>query len=480
MHTYSITAVRWSAVDQIIRALCQIASILIVTRLLSPQEFGLNALALAIVSIAGIFAELGLGALVIQRRDLDASLASSLYSAQLLAGGVVLAVVLALASAISEFFNNENLRPILRFMALGNFIYIVSTIPLALLERNLRFSTGAIARALANLLGLGVAILLASNGFGAWALAWQYVSTAAIFGLVVVMVAPIAPGPLHHMKNIYPDVRQFCVNLQVSSLLEVVHAQLGTILIGRYYGTGDLGLFNRATAVSQFAPSLAGSIAAQIALPLYSRAAADNVSFDKLLRRSVGVAMAVVAPISIGLALTASEVTSIVFGDRWTGAAELVAILALAGMFWPLNILLRQALLAQGLTSAYLAAESLKKAIGVGILLSCLSFGLGAIAVSVLLSNITSVLICWYYLRRFTATSIRKHAQVLAPICAAGLLMVAIAATIEYVFRINAVFLLLLKIGLCGAAYVGLLAALQNDSLKDVFRLVFRRMTKTA
>ena len=150
--------------------MASLAILAALSRLLTPVDFGVLAIAVVFVSAAQVLGHRSLGSAIVQRHDLGDRHVAAALALSAGAGGLLAGALWLLAPAIGRLFPEPALAPALGALSLTIAISGLSTVPEHLLRRRLRFRALAAAEFLSQVLGYGlVAIVLAAHGFSAWA-----------------------------------------------------------------------------------------------------------------------------------------------------------------------------------------------------------------------------------------------------------------------------------------------------------------------
>jgi O-antigen/teichoic acid export membrane protein len=109
-----VTALRWATLGHAVQRIFSWIATLIVIRLLSPDDYGLMAISMVLITIAGILNDLGLNAALIQKDRPEPHVAPRIYGAVLLLGGLAFVIVQAAAAPFAAFYDNPHIDPIAR------------------------------------------------------------------------------------------------------------------------------------------------------------------------------------------------------------------------------------------------------------------------------------------------------------------------------------------------------------------------------
>src|SRR5690606_35087050 len=177
----AIGGVLWSAVGTAMRVGMQLAAQIALARLLGPEPFGLFAVALVIIALSGLFAEVGLAYGLIQKPSVSRQDIRFAFTWQLLLGLLVMLAVLAGAGPIAGALDDVRAAGVLRALAPGILLSALAATPTMLLRRRMQFKWLQLSGAAAYALGyLGVGLPLALAGWQVGALVAAYLVHATV------------------------------------------------------------------------------------------------------------------------------------------------------------------------------------------------------------------------------------------------------------------------------------------------------------
>jgi O-antigen/teichoic acid export membrane protein len=297
---------------------------------------------------------------------------------------------------IATFYGQPEITPLMKVISLGTLILSIGSMPNILLTRKLEFRTLAKVGAIATAVSGSVAIGLAISGCGVWALALQYLVSAAVSTSLLWLWTPWRPAfklNFDAAKGLF-SASSYLILCQVTY---GVSSRLHTIIIGRFFGLTELGFYNRAEGMQQLPVGSLSGIIARVALPVFAAASGDTDRLRRGLKTSLTTVAFVTIPTMIGLSALAEPIITVLFGTPWMPAAHLLQVLALAGVFWPFHVLNVQALLAQG-HSKLLFKIDITKALAFVLVVACLApFGLYAIAWGQVIISALALIINSFY-----------------------------------------------------------------------------------
>ena len=312
-----------------LKLLISFASVVILARLLSPEDFGLLAATAPVVAFVGLLQSLGLQQAIVQRAELHGALLDQSFWLSLLSGLLAAVVVLASAPAVAAFYGDPRMVGILRWTSLALLFGVLGTVPSGLLARDLRFGVLAFADVASAAIGLVVAAALAWRGWGYWSLVAAPIATAATVLAIMWNSARWWPrrfkGPLDH------DLIVFGANLTGFNFVNFLSRNADNVLIGRFVGLDALGLYDRAYKLLLFPLQNVAWPLSRVMVPILSRVQAEPGRLRAIFVRVMWLLGAMMMPGIAAVTMTAAEVVDVLFGPRWAGVAPIFAWLGAAG-----------------------------------------------------------------------------------------------------------------------------------------------------
>ncbi len=325
----------FTAGAQAAKMVVQFLSVVILARLLAPEDFGLVASVGPIVAFVGLFQNLGLQQAVIQRPQIDQAQLNRVFWISTLAGLVCTVAVAALSPAVSAFYGDPRMTGITLAAALPLLFGSLAALPLALMNRHLQFGQLAINDVLTSVAGLVAAVAAAYAGLGYWALVIGPAVAAVVTLLAAWWATRWQPGK--------PDVKvdreilTFGANLTGFNLVNFFSRNLDNILIGKFSGPIELGFYDRAYKLLLFPLQNINQPLSRLMVPLLSRIQEDKPRFRDLYLRTNWLLAAITVPGIAALTIAAEPVVSILFGERWLPVAPIFAWLGIAGLMQPVS-----------------------------------------------------------------------------------------------------------------------------------------------
>lgn len=350
------TAIRGSAVTlagQLVRFGVQIAALIVLARLLNPQDFGLVAMVTAITGIAFILGDAGLSLAALQARELSPAQRSNLFWLNTAIGVALGLLVFALAEPIAAFYGEPALVPITRAIAVIFPISGLSAQFRAHVTRDLRFSVVARVDVAAQVGALGVAVVAAMAGGGYWAIVAQQVTAASVALLSFAALArwrPSLPSRGSGMRSLVT----FGANTMGVQLLNYASVNVPSVLLGFVAGPTVLGFYNRAHALFTMPMSQLAAPITRVVIPVLSTATSQQQKQAFLERGQLIISYSLVG-LFVLLAALADPLVVVILGQDWQPAVAILRVLAIGGAFQALAYVYYWAFVSEARTGVQLA-----------------------------------------------------------------------------------------------------------------------------
>ena len=349
---HSVRSGAITVTEQTIATGINMASTIVLARLLTPEDYGIVAMVTAITAFINLFRELGLSGATIQTRDITYDQVSKLFWINASLGAAITIIIAASGPALSWFYHKPQLTLVALGISLTSILHSLGTQHGALLARQLRFGTKAIVHISSLSAGLTVAIVLALAGGTYWALVANYVVTALWDTCGLWIASGFRPALPRRGIKVRHLVR-FGVNMAGAHIANYFHRNLDNVLIGRAWGAEQLGLYNKAYSLLMLPISNLRYPLNRVAFPVMSRLQNEPRAFRSYFTKYCALLSFLTMPIVTFLFVCSKQVILLLLGPRWVGAAELFSILALVSFVQPPATLLGTVQLSLGEAGRY-------------------------------------------------------------------------------------------------------------------------------
>jgi O-antigen/teichoic acid export membrane protein len=320
----------WKAFETIGAQAIFLVRLLVLARLLVPEDFGLMAIGMTAIGVFRAVTEFGLLPALVQRSSLDKEHYDAAWSAGLLRGFAVCALTALAAPLIASLFGEPRAIPIIQALSIVLLVEMVASIKLADLLRDMEFRPLAIvglAQALANTL----AAVAAAPSLGVWALVLGTLCGGLTRTALSYVVAPYRPSfrlSRHHFSQLIHFGRWIMIN----SWIVVIGGGLLRVIITRKLGVAELGLFFLASRLALLPAVVASQVVGQVAFPLFARIRASNKETRAAFQGLFSATIIIFVPACVLLIIAAPYIVEEVLGPRWQGTVPMIQLLAAASL----------------------------------------------------------------------------------------------------------------------------------------------------
>lgn len=323
-------ALGWSTLAQVLGRAGSFAVGIVLARLLTPEDFGLYAVALVAINLLIVANDLGVIAAVIRWQGDVREAAGTAATLSLLFSAALFAAVFAVAPVFARAMGSPSAANLVRVIAIALLIDGASAVPQAILVREFRNDRLALAELGGFLTGTPVTIAMAVLGAGPWSIVAGRVLGASAVAVIVVVSAPIRMWPSFD-RDVSRQLIRFGAPLALSAVVAQAVLNVDYIVVGRALGPVDLGIYLLAFNLSSWPASLVSTAVARVAFAGFSRLVEDHSRLAMAFPRSIGVALSILAPMVVVLAVLAPEVIEFLYGSKWLPAATPLRFLVLLG-----------------------------------------------------------------------------------------------------------------------------------------------------
>jgi O-antigen/teichoic acid export membrane protein len=324
-----------------------LASTLVMARLLSPADYGLMAMAMTLVGFVGFFNEVGIGAAIVQKKELGQAEVNGCFAFSIIASVVLFVTTALLSGPAASFFGNAKLQPMIAVLASAFIFGAVGTVPMAFLRKDMNFKAVAGINVVAVFVQAGMALALAFRGMGAWALVWSFIASSIVQSAGAFWLSSWRPRGAFGMRAAYGIV-VYGLHVTTTRIFWYMYSSADKVIIGKVLGDRALGIYDMAFSLATLPTSQVTTLATNVASPLFSKLQSDLPQLRSfILHITRGVAY-VTYPALIGMLVCSRELVAVLLGDKWSGMLVPFGALCVMGLIKSVDPLLSQVLIATG------------------------------------------------------------------------------------------------------------------------------------
>ena len=339
-------SVFWIVWSKGIGQVVSFVTVLLVARILSPGDYGLMALAGVWTGVVTLLSELGIGAAIIQFRDVDESELNACFWLTMAAATAGYALLYAAAPAIAAWFAAPLLTDVLRVVGLTLPLMAGRVVPDSLLRKRLAFDRLSQADVAAVALNVPIVLGLALAGAGVWALVAGTLTMTLVPGVWVFWYARWRPGVRVRGARL-PEMLRYSLATLGSRLSWAAYQQADTLVLGKVSGDVAVGYYSMARHLAALPVSKVSTLVNQLAAPVMAELQESVAELRRSFLRAVRLVVAVVLPLCVGVMLVGSDGVRVVLTDKWADAIVPLQILSAYSILSSVAVLCVPALMAR-------------------------------------------------------------------------------------------------------------------------------------
>jgi O-antigen/teichoic acid export membrane protein len=321
-------SVFWIAWSRGAIQLISFLSTIFVARLLEPTDYGLMAIAGVCTSMVGLLAEFGLGAAIVQFRDVTERELNACFWITLGLAVLGYAALLLAAPAIGRWFDSDRLPAVLRVVGLTLPLTAARVVPDSLLRKRLELDKSSRAEIAAVLATIPVVVGLAVLGAGVWALVAGECVLPTVQGAMSFWFVRWRPGLVMRSTRI-ADIVGFSLAALGSRVCWGLYVQADRLVLGRVAGDTAVGVYSMAKQLATLPADRLTAAANQLVVPAMAELQRDLERLRVVLRRALRLVASASWPLTIGVMLTAHDAILLLLTDKWLPAVPVLRLLCL-------------------------------------------------------------------------------------------------------------------------------------------------------
>lgn len=453
----------------------QFIVMMVLARILLPEDFGLIILVAVFISMAAVITQGGFNSALIQKKKVDELDFSSVFYLNLLIAAILYILLYFTAPYIAPFFEQPQLTFILRVLAITLFFYSFSAIQNTIISREYQFKKLFISTLTGSIVAGIVGIAMAYTNYGIWALVGFQLINQFLVTILLWFTIKWRPKLIFSLKRV-KRLFSFGWKLLVSSLIDAIDINIRSLLIGKLFHPAILGFYNRGEQFPNLlVNNINGSIQA-VMFPTLSSHQDDKNRVKEMVRRLIVTSSFIIFPMMVGLAIIAEPLVVLLLTEKWLPAVPFIQIFCAGYALWPIHTANLQAINALGRSDIFLKLEIMKKLVGVLVLIVSIPFGVHAVAISIVIGGVLASFINAYPNSKLLNYRIREQWNDVIPSLLLSIVMGVAIYPIHWL-QISAIFTLLTQVFVGVVLYIGLAALFKLEcfsylieTLKELLR----------
>lgn len=286
----------------------------VLARLLTPDDFGVVAVATILIQFFNTISEAGIGPAIIQKKNLIQQEICGLFTFTTILGIVLSGLFFLCSPLIARYYDNESLDSICQWLSLLIFFSSVDIVTNGLLLKQKRFKTIAIRTLVIQVITGALSIYTAFIGWGMYALVLSAISSKGLIFIVNYLCNPLKMNLRFGsvMKIASYSGYQFLFNI-----LNYFSRNLDKLIIGKFMGMNQLGYYEKSYRLMMLPLSNITYVLSPVMHPVFSEMQNERERLLEKYLRLLTIIGCISFPMMAFLFFDAQELVLIVFGNQW-------------------------------------------------------------------------------------------------------------------------------------------------------------------
>lgn len=400
-------------------------------RLLAPSDFGMLVTISVFTGIGGFFAGGGMGQALVRAKEATKSDFDVVFTMQLMIGCVVYAIYFFSAPWFAEWYGMPLYAELLRVSALSFIMRPFVNLPGNILYREMRFKAQSVVKVGSLFTSSTVSIAMAYEGYGVWSLIVGGVVGSLFNAVVMMYITKWRPGVSVDFQRA-GGIARYGFMVTLGDILVYLRNQTSAFILSRTLGPASVGLYNKGESMAKIPHSF---ITGSVYHVLFRAVAVEQDNLDKcryLLYRSIGLVAVYATPFYIGFLWLAEPIITGLYGDKWSGAALPLSILAMAWPFWLMENLSGAVLDARNWLAREVPAQASTLVVMCLAIIIGLPYGIKGVALGILGSSVFSALYLHGLVIQCIRAKWRDFFKALIPAALLNSILVGVLFVVEY------------------------------------------------
>jgi len=470
----TVNALVWNTFDKTFSQIAYAVVGIILANTLFPEDFGLIGIITVFSAFITVFMDGGFTVVLIQRKNISDRDYNTIFFFNLSVATVLYLLLFSLAPLIAAWFEDARLIPLSRTMFVTVIIQAFGLVQSSILMRNMHMKAFTISNIVPLLISGTIAVVLALNEYGPWALVAQALALATTRSILLWVQNSWRPR-LQFDKNSFLSLYSSGKNMLLTSFTGTLFQNLYPLIIGIWYSIKELGYYTQADRWSRMGYTALGQALGQSLFPALSSIQDDPERMQRVYGKTNRTAAYLSFPFFLGLIVVATPLFHVLFGTKWDASIPLFQLLLVKGIFFVFTTLMTNYITAQGKTKTVFHFELIKNGVILLAILLTVRISIPALVAGQAVAGLIHYIIALVITSRITHYTIKQQLKDISPYIVIGGSM-CVLLTLVPMITTNPYWLLVLQIGIGFLIYTGINKLLRSTIQQDIFNTIAHRI----
>lgn len=391
-----LSGVIWTLIQSIGSKGLSFIVLLLLAKLLSPDDFGLIGMLMIFIQISETIIEGGFNLALLQKKNIDDIDYSSVFWINFFASIFLYIIIFFFAPLIAKFYEQEILTSLVRVVSIVIIINSFCLIQETKLTKDINFKALTLAHLPSIIISGTIGVLMALKGFGVWSLVIYQIFSRFTYAIQIWFISkwkPLIIIDFSRVKTLF----SFGANILISNILHVFYINSFNVILGRFYQPKVVGYYQNSFNITSVPSATLTGVLSKVIFPTFATIQDDNEKLKLGYKKVIQQAFFWITPLYIFAGILAQPLFEFLFNPSWIPSVPYFKWLCVVAIFSPLVTYNLTIINIKGKSKLFLKLEVYRKVLTIIGMISVMKIGIMAMLFMRALSELVSYLIFSYY-----------------------------------------------------------------------------------
>lgn len=386
---------------------------IVLARLLEPSDFGTMAIIMVLYILSQVIVRFGLETAIIQKTEVSDEEYSMAFFIMFFFSTIFALLLFFSAGWLGRYYENADLEYLCKIFSSLYFIDAIMHIQRIKLKKQLDFKRINIIEVSAKIIGGTLAVIMALKGMGIMSLVFQNLSIAAIQTILICYHVKWWPS-IHFRFSSISKLFHYGKYILVSDFVYEISQRFDSLIIGKYFNLGLLGLYDKGKSLSEMGQRLPANLMMKPLFTSMSERQDDKPGLERIMNKIYISLSFIFIPLLLFLVFNATQLIRFVYGEKWIGAAPYFSLFCIMGVFYLIRIPTNYLLLAMGKVKITFRIEMFVNVLKIITIILLASVNIIWMIYFLIAIRILEGIIYFYYIDKHLSFDVKSYLQIIS------------------------------------------------------------------
>ena len=406
-------AVLWNSAGGALIIVISLFFSIVLARLLEPSDFGTMAIIMVLYILSQVIVRFGLETAIIQKTEVSDEEYSMAFFIMFFFSTLFALLLFFSSGWLGRYYENTDLDYLCKIFSSLYFIDAIMHIQRIKLKKQLDFKRINIIEVSAKIIGGTLAVIMALQGMGIMSLVAQNLSIAAIQTILICYHVKWWPS-IHFKLSSISKLFHYGKYILVSDFVYEISQRFDSLIIGKYFNLGLLGLYDKGKSLSEMGQRLPANLMMKPLFTSMSERQDDKPGLERMMNKIYISLSFIFIPLLLFLVFNATQLIRFVYGEKWIGAAPYFSLFCIMGVFYLIRIPTNYLLLAMGKVKITFRIEMFVNILKITSIILLASVNIIWMIYFLIAIRILEGVIYFYYIDKHLSFDVKSYLQIIS------------------------------------------------------------------